>query len=93
MARYGRIFRAHLLAKKWNLTFYIVKDDALRKSLMETLEEVRRKDLEVRLAKVVNGIYFCSLDDFLLNGLETPMTNGKREISFAEMARRIEAGG
>lgn len=91
--RYGRIFRAHLLAKKWNLTLYIVKDEALRKSLMENLEEVKRKDLEVRLAKVVNGIYFCSLGDFLLKGLETPMTNGKREISFAEMARRIESGG
>lgn len=91
--RYGRIFRAHLLAKKWNLTLYFVKDEALRKSLMETLEEVKRKDLEVRLAKVVNGIYFCLLEDFLLKGLETPMTNGKREISFAEMARRIESGG
>lgn len=91
--RYGRIFRAHLLSKKWNLALYVVKDKALQKILMETLEEVKGKDLEVRLAKVVNGIYFCSLGDFLLKGLETPMTNGKREISFAEMARKIEAGG
>lgn len=91
--RYGRIFKAHLLSRKWNLTLYLVKNEALRKSLMGTLEEIKRKDLEVRLAKVVNGIYFCSLEEFLLKGLETPMTNGKREISFAEMARKVEAGG
>lgn len=90
--RYGRIFKSHLLSKKWNLTLYLVKDDALKKSLMETLGAVKGKDLEVRLAKVVNGIYFCALEDFLSKGLEAPMTNGKREISFAEMARRIEAG-
>lgn len=90
--RYGRIFRSHLLAKKWNLTLYIVKDEALKKILMEALDEVKRRDLEVRLAKVVNGIYFCTLEKFLSDGLEAPMTNGKREISFAEMARRIESG-
>ena len=90
--RYGRIFKNHLLSKKWNLTLYLVKDEALKKSLMETLGAVKGKDLEVRLAKVVNGIYFCLLEDFLSKGLEAPMTNGKKEISFAEMARRIEAG-
>jgi hypothetical protein len=91
--RYGRIFKSHLLSKKWNLTIYIVKDEALKKILMNTLSEVKRKDLEVRLAKVVNGIYFCSLEKFLSDGLEALMTNGKKEISFAEIARRIGSGG
>lgn len=91
--RYGRIFKAHLLSQKWNLTLYVVKNEALRKSLMATLEEMKKKDLEVRLAKIVNGIYFCSLEEFLLKGLEAPMTNGKKEISFAAMARKIESGG
>jgi hypothetical protein len=91
--RYGRIFQAHLLAKKWDLTLYVVRDDTLRIRLMQILDTVKGKDLEVRLAKVVNGIYFCSLDEFLSKGLEASMTNGKREISFAEMARNVGTSG
>lgn len=91
--RYRRIFRSHLLSKEWNLAIYVVKTKSLQKSLMETLEAVKGNDLEVRLAKIVNGIYFCSLEEFLSKGLETPMRNGKKEFSFAEVGRKIGSDG
>ena len=89
--RYTRIFRSHLLAKSWQLTIYIVKGDAFRKRLMKVLADVRATDIEVRMAKTVNGIYFCTLEDFLLQELSVPMTNGKKEFSFADAAQTVEA--
>lgn len=85
--RYTRIFRNHLLTKNWQLVFYVVKDELLRKRLMEHLSEVKRTDIHVRIEKSVNGIYFCGLDEFLKSRLDTPFINGKKEISLNQIAQ------
>lgn len=85
--RYTRIFRNHLLTKNWQLVFYVVKDELLRKRLMDHLSEVKRTDIHVRIEKSVNGIYFCGLDEFLKSGLDAPFSNGKKEISLNQIAQ------
>lgn len=87
--RYARIFRNHLLAKDWNLVFYIVKNEPFRKQLMQLLSDVKANDIEVQVAKRINGIYFCTLEEFLKRKLRVPFTNGKEEISFAEVAKNF----
>lgn len=86
-SRYTRIFRNHLLTTNWQLVIYVIKDELLRKRLMFHLSEVKRTDIHVRIAKTVNGIYFCGLEDFLKSKLDTPISNGKKEISFNQIAR------
>lgn len=85
--RYTRIFRNHLLTKNWQLVIYVIKDDLLRKRLMGHLSEVKRTDIHVRIEKSVNGIYFCGLDEFLKFRLDTPISNGKKEISLNQIAQ------
>lgn len=89
--RYSRIFRSHLLSQNWKLVIYIVKDPRFQKRLMETLEDIKAKDVQVRLAKTINGIYFCSLEKFQEMQLKTPLTNGRREISFEQIAQELAA--
>lgn len=88
--RYTRIFRCHLLSKDWDLTIYVVKDEKFRTRLMQLLNDVKTTDIEVRMTKTVNGIYFCTIEEFLLRELSTPLTNGKKEFSFAEAAQLLE---
>lgn len=85
--RYTGIFRDHLLTTNWQLVIYVIKDELLRKRLMLLLSEVKHTDIHVRIAKTVNGIYFCGLDDFLKSRLDTPISNGKKEISFNQIAK------
>jgi hypothetical protein len=87
--RYSRIFRNHLLAKEWSLVFYVVRDEPFKQLLMKLLGDVKRKDIQVQIAKRINGIYFCTLDDFLKRELSVPFTNGKEEISFGEIAKNF----
>ncbi len=87
--RYARIFRHHLLSKEWNLVFYIIKDRRLLMPLREKLEKAKREDSYVRVSKAINGIYFCELGKFLSNGLETPFSNGKEEISLDKIAKNF----
>ena len=87
--RYTKIFRNHLLAKDWDLVIYIAQGDKFKDQLMERLNEVKSKDVQVKIAKQLNGIYFCTLDEFLSKQLETPLTNGKKEISLGNIARNF----
>lgn len=84
--RYGKIFRNHLLSRDWNLVFYIAKNRMLMEWLMATLREVKANDAYIRVSETVSGIYFCSLEEFLLRRLETPFSNGKEEISLDQIA-------
>lgn len=85
--RYTRIFRNHLLTRNWQLVIYVVKDELLRKRLMRHLSDVKSSDIHVRIEKSVNGIYFCGLDEFLKTRLDTPISNGKKEISLNQIAK------
>jgi len=87
--RYARIFRSHLLSKNWKMVIYIVKDLNFQKRLMKILSDIKERDVQVRLASEINGIYFCSLGDFLQNRLDAKITNGKREISLQEIAQNF----
>jgi len=87
--RYTKIFRGHLLSQDWKLVIYIVRDKNLRDRIMGILNDIKVNDIQVRVAKTVNGIYFCSLDDFLSMRLATPLTNGKREISLEQIAQNF----
>lgn len=87
--RYRRIFRNHLLSKDWQLVLYIVKDRALQERLMKLLADIKERDVEVRVQKNVNGIYFCPLPEFLSLGLRVLFTNGKREISLSALATQF----
>lgn len=87
--RYSRIFRNHLLAKEWGLVFYVVRDEPFKQLLMQILAAVKAKDVQVQIAKRVNGIYFCTLEDFQKRELRVPFTNGKEEISLAEIAKNF----
>ncbi len=90
-SRYTGIFRNHLLSKDWGLVIYIVKDRNFQEKLMRILSEIKVKDIHVRIAKNVNGIYFCELNDFLKLKLSAPLTNGKREISLQQIAESLQA--
>ena len=90
-SRYTRIFRNHLLSKDWQLVIYIVKDTKFQDRLMKLLSEIKATDIHVKIANTINGIYFCSLEDFLTKKLEAPMTNGKREISLERIAQNFLA--
>lgn len=91
-SRYTRIFRNHLLSRRWNLVFYIAKNAEMQRQLMASLAEVKAKDVEVQVAKKINGIYFCTLDQFLTRRLAAPFTNGREEISLEEIARNFGLG-
>ena len=87
--RYAKIFRSHLLAKDWSVVFYIVKDATFRDRLMKTLNDIKSTDLQVLVASKLNGIYFCTLDEFLSRRLAVPFTNGKKEISLDKIAQNF----
>lgn len=87
--RYSRIFRNHLLSKDWSLVFYVVRDENILRLLMQLLSDVKTKDAQVQVARRINGIYFCTLENFLKLELAVPFTNGKEEITFAGIARNF----
>ena len=62
-ARYFKILRNHLLNKTWDMTFYIMRDQSMLYRLLSLIEEVQIQDATVRVAKKVNGIYLCSLEE------------------------------
>lgn len=92
-ARYRRIFKNHLLNSRWSVVFYIVKSDKLMGHLRDQLLQTKQKDVQVIVAKKVNGVYFCSLEKFLALGLFAPFSNGKEELSLGELAKHKEIGG
>lgn len=87
--RYARIFRSHLLSKNWQMVIYIVKDVNFQKRLMKILSDIKERDVQVKLASTINGIYFCSLGEFLGQQLNAKLTNGKREISLSQIAQNF----
>ena len=87
--RYAKIFRNHLLARTWEMVIYVVKDANFRDRLMATLNDIKSTDIQVRVASKINGIYFCTIGEFLSRRLEVPMTNGKKEISLAKIAENF----
>ena len=87
--RYVRIFRNHLLSKDWKLVIYIVKDEKFRDQLMKLLSQIKETDIQIRIEKTLNGIYFCSLDNFLSMRLATPLSNGKDKISLEQIAHEF----
>ena len=91
--RYGKIFRNHLLSKNWGVVIYVVRDEALREKLMRNLNDLKARDIEVRMAKKINSIYFCLLEDFQSKGLATTLTNGKRETSLEKIAQSFSDDG
>lgn len=88
--RYERIFRNHLLSKSWDLVIYLVRDETLKNYLLGLLQKSKDRDIQVRVSNMLNGIYFCELNDFLKNGLDVKLTNGRRELSFKELAQISE---
>lgn len=87
--RYARIFRNHLLARHWKLVIYIVKDEKFRVSLMALLGQIKENDIHLRMERSVNGVYFCSIDNFLRLKLATPLVSSKREISLEQIAQNF----
>lgn len=87
-ARYFKILRNHLLNKTWDMTFYIMRDQAMLHRLLALIEEVQAKDAAVRVARKINGIYLCSLDEIKTQKLKAQFTNGKRTISLDELAQQ-----
>ena len=53
--RYENIFSKHLLTKKWDTIFYVVKDEAIRDKLLDYLEEIKRKNFLLRTSKNLNN--------------------------------------
>lgn len=92
-ARYFKILRSHLLNKTWNMAFYILRDQALLDHVLPLVDEVKREDASVRVARRVNGVYLCSLENFLKDGLKTRFTDGKKAISLDELAQKTKSSG
>lgn len=86
-ARYFKILRSHLLNKTWNMAFYVLRDQELLTHVLALVEEVKREDASVRVAKRVNGVYCCALEEFLKDGLSAQFTEGKKKISLDELAK------
>ncbi len=89
-ARYFKILRSHLLNKNWNMAFYILRDQRLLTHVLSLVDEVKREDASVRVARRVNGVYFCSVENFLKDGLKAHFTDGKKEISLDELAKNVQ---
>lgn len=92
-ARYRKIFRSHLLSNKWDIVFYIVKDEVLQKHLRQELVETKKTDTRIKVASSINGIYFCSLAEFQSKELFVKFSNGKQEVSIGEMGKTFQAEG
>lgn len=86
-ARYFKILRNHLLNKTWDMAFYIMRDQSMLSRLMKLADEVQAQDAAIRVAKKVNGIYFCLLEEIQSQKLKAKFTNGKRTISLDELAQ------
>lgn len=91
--RYTRIFRKHLLSKHWDFVIYIAKDDKLMNRLIRCYKEIRGKDIELKIAKSVNGFYLCTLDEFIKNQLGTQLVGEQETISLTEIAQFYEKKG
>jgi hypothetical protein len=88
-ARYFKIFRSHLLNKTWGITFYIVRDEPLFAKVREILSDVKSHDVQLRVARKINGVYLCRLDKFLADELNATFSNGKEEISLDQLAKNF----
>jgi hypothetical protein len=85
-ARYFKILRGHLLNKTWGMAFYIVKDESLILKMRGLLDEIKSHDVRVRVARKINGVYLCSLEEFRRERLKANFSNGKETFSLGEVA-------
>ena len=88
-ARYFRILRGHLVNKTWGMVFYVVKNESLLNKIQSLLAEIKSHDARVLVAKKINGVYLCTLDEFRKERLKANFTNGKETISLAELAQNF----
>lgn len=86
-ARYFKILRNHLLSQRWDMTFYVLRNQALLDHILPLVAEVKAEDAAVRVARRVNGIYLCLLENVLGEGLKARFSNGKKEISLFDLAQ------
>ena len=65
--RYYNIIQDHLISDKWDLIFYIVKDQSLRDLISKNHQYCKQNNPRVRLKDKVNGLYFVDLKDLQSN--------------------------
>ena len=87
--RYEVIFSKHLLSKNWETIFYIVKDEKMRKKLMDYLEEIKRINFVLKTEKKLNSIYFSLADEVLEKELEAIFMNQKISFSLKDLEKKI----
>jgi hypothetical protein len=85
--RYKKIFADHMLSKDWNLVFYVVKNEKLLRYLREILKDTKSKNVHVRVARAINGIYFCLLEEVLSLKCAAAFVGENQEFSLEQLAK------
>lgn len=83
--RYESLFKKHLLTNNWDIVFYIVKDEPMRKNFLEQIILLKRKDILLRAQKKLNNIYFSLVDEFLEEELNSIFKDEKIEFSLKRL--------
>ncbi len=80
-ARLRHIFKQLSRSRDFDVIFFVVADEAVLTLLKALLDEVRRKDLDVRFSKVRHGFYFARLADVLDRGLDATFEGDGKSFS------------
>ena len=86
--RYELIFSKHLLSRNWSAVFYVVKDEVMREKLMDSVKEIKRKNVLIRSANNLNGIYFSLVDEVLEKERLALFTNERIRFSLKDLERK-----
>ena len=86
--RYETIFSKHLLTKRWDIIFYIVKDELMRQKLLQHIQELKRKNFLLKTEEKLNSIYFSLLDEVLEKGNKALFTDEKISFSLDDLEKK-----
>ena len=85
--RYENIFSKHLLTKKWDAIFYVVKDEIMRDKLLDYVEEIKRKSFLLRTSKTLNEVYFSLVEEVLNKELEATFIDRKIDFKINDLEK------
>jgi len=86
-ARYRHILKLLALSPDYDVTFFVIAEDSVRRVIGESLAEIKEKDVEMKLSGSRHGFYFIGLSALLDNGLDARMDGEGRSFSLREMER------
>lgn len=90
-ARYQKIIKSILIARKFEIVFFLCRNSKLMELISKEVSESRRTNPIVRASNRSNGIYFCTLDMLRNNGNDAHWCGEKNRFSISEIERSLVA--